>query len=164
MLVVESLMELLESVQKEQVTRLGPVAARRHLACRRVFLDRKRQKLPLGESSKRTRDSGIQKTNDGAQDTVGSRRIASMQSQHTTRIEADHHGAVGVCADALDVAETEEREPPGEEPFDLTHHSLHPRPRLPAWLPPWRANELVSDFRKSSVGRLPAIVLHVHGA
>ena len=81
-LVVESLMELLESVQKEQVARLGPVAARRHLVCRRVFLHRKRQELSLGESSKRTRDSGIQKANDGPQDPVGSRRIAAVNRTH----------------------------------------------------------------------------------
>ena len=69
-LVVESLVELLESVQKEQVTRLGPVVTRGRLAGRLVLLDRKRQELSLGESSKRTRNSGIQKTNDGTQDTV----------------------------------------------------------------------------------------------
>ena len=111
---VEPLVEVAEALQQDQVAGTRPVAAHRPERRRRVLLDRKAEKLPLGQAARGARHARVEEPDDRAEDPVRRHGVAAMQPQHPPG-EADHDGAVGVGEDPVDVAKPYQLEPVPEQ-------------------------------------------------
>jgi hypothetical protein len=113
MFLVELVMNRLQPVQQKHVARAGALAASGSRRGRRVLLHRELEKLPLRHSAQRTRNPGIEETNDGLENPVRSVRIAPMNAEDTP-VEAEHHRAVGMGDNSIDISETQLMEPDRE--------------------------------------------------
>ena len=74
---------------------------------RGIAFHRERQELPLRAPAERAAEPRVEKSNDGAEDPVGSGRVAAVQAEHPARRQADHDRPVGVGEHPVDVAEAE---------------------------------------------------------
>jgi hypothetical protein len=103
---VELSMQLLESMEESQIARAWPVPPLRSLRGGNVGMNRKIQELSLGMSPEHAVNSRVQKPNDGLQYAVGSKCVASVDAEYPPA-QAQHHGAVGVRQDALNIPQTQ---------------------------------------------------------
>jgi hypothetical protein len=113
---VQMPMELPKPTEQPQVSRTGSFSTRRPLRGQCIGLNREVEKLPLGGSSERARDPGIQKPNDGLQHAIRRETIAPVDPEDPPA-KAQHHRLVRMSQDLFDVPETERLQPFGKTVF-----------------------------------------------
>jgi hypothetical protein len=125
---VQSLMKAGEPVQQDQITRASSLPRARPRPGWRVRLNRKRQELALGRPAEHPRHSRIQEPDNRLEHAIRSKGIASVNPENTLT-EAEHHGAVSMGKDPVDLLETEHGQTIPEQREQLL-------PRFPAFHPP----------------------------
>ena len=110
---VEPAMNRLEPVQQKHVAGTGALAAAGSRRRRRVLLHRELEKLALGEAAERARDSRVEEPNDCLEHPIGCVGVASMNAEDVP-VEAEHHRAVGVGDDSINVSQPELLKPDGK--------------------------------------------------
>jgi hypothetical protein len=110
MFLVEFAMARLQPVQQEHVTGTGPLATSLSCRRRRVLIHRESQKLPLGRSSQRPGNPGIQEPNDGPEDLIRSGRVAAMNPENSP-LKTEHYCPVRVSDDSIHVSQPQFLEP-----------------------------------------------------
>jgi hypothetical protein len=81
-----------------------------------VLIHRKLEKLALGGSTERSRNSGIQEPHDSLEHPVRSGRIAAMNPKDPAA-ETQHHRPVGVGDDSINLSQPELLKPRREALF-----------------------------------------------
>ena len=110
---VEPAMEFLEPVQQKHVTGTGALASPRSRRRRGMLLHRELEKLALGHAAERPTDSRVEEPNDCLEHPVGSVGIASMNPEDSP-VEAEHHRAVGMGDDSINISQPELLKPDGK--------------------------------------------------
>jgi hypothetical protein len=105
MLLVEPAMEFLEPVKQQHVAGAGALAAPGSRRRWRVLFYRELEKLALGHAAKRPRNPGVQEAHDRLEHPVGRVGVASMDAEDAP-VEAEHHCAVGVGDDSVDLPQS----------------------------------------------------------
>jgi len=107
---VQILVKRDEAVQQDQIARPGLLPGTWPGPRRRVILDRERQEFALRRPPQHPRDSRIEEAYDRLQDLVRCVGVASMNAEHPPA-ETEHHRAVGVGDDPIDISESELLQP-----------------------------------------------------
>jgi hypothetical protein len=101
---VEPVVELFQTMNQPEITRLGLLPSRSLLGLRHIRLDRKIEKLSFCGAPECARDPRVQKSNDSLQNLVGSEPIATVDSEHPP-VEAQHHCLIVMGEDPVHFAQ-----------------------------------------------------------